>query len=98
MKTLSLSRLRKLKACEPQVKLFADLFGDSAVVAPELCALHAEKFDWGWAAAHLLTPAQRSTYDAALADAGRIYDAATDEPGRIYCAATADAFCTAYNS
>jgi len=55
-KTINAAKLRRLKACDPQVELFVKLFGESNVaVTPELCAQHSSVFDWDWIAMHTLT-------------------------------------------
>ena len=58
--------------CE-QVDLFERLFGAEVDVTPELCAEHDSKFDWNWAAEHLLTPTGLAEYQRVQAPAWAEY-------------------------
>jgi len=69
MKTLTLQRLIDLGACADQRELFRETFGDSVDVTPELCVSVADKFDWRWAAEHLLSAPAWAEYERATAPA-----------------------------
>ena len=51
---VTVEKLKALDACVQQVHLFAELFPNGADVTEALCVAHADKFDWDWAAHHLL--------------------------------------------
>lgn len=51
---IMLYRLKQLGACDGQVQLFEQLFGDAVQVTEELCIKHAGVFDWQWASEKLL--------------------------------------------
>jgi len=51
---VTVAKLKRLNACSEQVRLFAELFPDGVDVTEALCVAHADKFDWDWAARHLL--------------------------------------------
>lgn len=86
-RTVTAAQLVRLGACREQVALFRATFGKSVAVTRDAAIAHADKFSWTWAADHLLTPAQRAAYDAAMASAGT-----------AYAAAMASAFADAFNS
>ena len=67
--------LKRKRACASQVALFAELFPDGAVVTETACVAVADKFDWDWAALHLLPPLIRAEYDAKLVPIDAEYDA-----------------------
>ena len=67
--TITLKQLRRAGACEPQVKLFKDTFGESAEVTLENALKMADKFDWTWAANNLLPAPAGKAYSQALAPA-----------------------------
>lgn len=69
---LSLETLRAKGACRGQVDRFEALFGAEVDVTEALCLSVAVKFDWDWAAGHLLRAPARAEYErvraAALAE------------------------------
>ena len=86
MKTLTLARLQALNACRDQQDAFAAICGDNprVVITRELCASHAQVFDWYWASGKLLTPVQRKAYKGATALAQKAYDDATAPAFKAY--------------
>ena len=86
-RVLTLARLVKAGACQPQVDLFKQHFGKSVEVTEEVCLAHASEFSWGWAANHFLTPSALDAYDAARAPAWAAYDAAQASAWAAYNAA-----------
>jgi hypothetical protein len=84
---LHLKQLTDKGACQAQVNLFRTMFGESVDVTEELCASVAGKFDFYWAAHHLLTPSARAEYERVRAPAWAEYE-------RVM----AVAFANAYNS
>ena len=91
MKTLSIRKLKLLGACEEQVKLFQELFGDSVEVTPELCATYAGQFDWDWAAQRLLSATANKAFDEAVASANKARDEAVAPANKAYDEAVAPA-------
>jgi hypothetical protein len=77
MSKLHIKQLTDQHACADQVDLFRVLFGDSVGITEELCVSVADKFDFGWAAVHLLTKAARADYDRAVASARADYERIT---------------------
>ena len=62
------TRMLKLKgACASQVALFAELFPKSVEITEGVCATVADKFDWDWAAANLLSPESYAEYQRVCA-------------------------------
>ncbi len=59
---LTLQTLIDKRACKDQVALFREMFGDSVEITEELCASSARKFDFTWAAQHLLSVAAWDDY------------------------------------
>ena len=60
-------------ACEEQVELFAQLFPKGVVLTKELCVEHAQRFDWDWAAEHLLEARAWEQYNKTRAPAWEQY-------------------------
>jgi hypothetical protein len=56
-------------ACSAQIDKFWDMFPEGVEPTRELCIAHANDFEWGWAAAHLLSLHARKTYDETTASA-----------------------------
>ena len=52
---LTLQTLINKGACSSQVELFRSMFGKQVRVTQKLCASVADKFDFRWAASHLLS-------------------------------------------
>src|SRR3990167_6928685 len=73
MTTLTLATNKEHGGQCDQVELFEKLFGASVDVTPELCAEHFDKFDWNWAAEHLLTPTGLAEYLRVTASAWAEY-------------------------
>jgi len=59
---LSLKTLQEKQACQDQVELFEKLFGQESEVTEEACLSVVDKFDWDWAAHHLLASAAWAKY------------------------------------
>jgi hypothetical protein len=72
-KKITYALLTEHGACSEQLALFARTFPtthpNGVEVTRELCAEHAEKFEWDWAAEMLLTDAASEEYDTATAAA-----------------------------
>lgn len=77
-------------ACEDEVEMFAYLFGERVVVTPNLAMQHADRFNFDWAASHLLkghyltsylaaTQSDREAFKAALGEAKGGYESDTAE-------------------
>ncbi len=79
-------------ACIAQVELFASLCPHGIVPTVDWCKQHANKFDWNWAARHLLSPAAQKAYEEAKATALKAYVEATATAWKAYEEATATAF------
>jgi len=104
---LTAEMLRKKGACDEQVELFVELFGESANVTQKLAMTHATKFDWDWAAKKLLSRAKYTEYckvcgpawaeyrkarDAAWAEFDKVCDAARAEYDNVRGPAWARAY------
>jgi hypothetical protein len=63
MKRITSELLRRRGACRSQVELFIALGGDSLELTEALCLEHAEKFNFYWAANHLLTSGALVEYE-----------------------------------
>ena len=48
-KPITIELLKKHKACYNQVEKFKEIFGEEVIPTRELCILHAQDFDFGWA-------------------------------------------------
>ena len=94
MATITVSMLREKGACEQQVKLFTELFGESVKVTEELCIRYSDRFDFNWAARVFLSAAAWAEYQrvtaAALAEYERVEDPAWAEYKRVTAAALAE--------
>ena len=92
--TLTIKDLRAADACEKQVKLFEQHFGDGGTVTLAKVRKVASLFDWNWAARYLLSPARRAEYERivapALAKYERVGVSATAEYERIVAPAWAE--------
>ena len=88
---ITLAQLKKLGACEDQVALFRNNFGEEVEATEALCVKHAQKFNWNWAANNLLSAPARRAYDEAMASAQQAYEEATAPAQRAYEEATAPA-------
>ena len=90
-RTLTLQTLIDEHACLSQAELFSNTFGDSVEVTPELCLSVADKFDWDWAARHLLSSVARADYVRATEACADDYDRVTAPAWADYVRATASA-------
>jgi len=82
---LFLETLRNLAACADQRQRFADTFGESVDVTPELCVSVADQFSWDWAAEHLLSPEAWAEYERATRPAWAEFERVCAETfGRLY--------------
>jgi hypothetical protein len=102
---LSLKTLQEKQACQDQVELFEKLFGQESEVTEEACLSVVDKFDWDWAAHHLLTSAAWAKYYRAAELAWwteylreTIYWRLSNMKRTSYYRAAARAFARAYNS
>src|ERR1700728_4070397 len=59
---ITLQQLKAKGACEEQVALFAEHFGQGSEVTLEKCLSVAGIFDWYWAAKRFLLPTRRAEY------------------------------------
>ena len=66
---LTLDQLIQAKACQEQVNLFKELFGSEVKVTVRKAQSVASKFDWNFAAAHLLSSSGYTEYDKVRAPA-----------------------------
>ena len=89
---ITLKQLRRAKACEDQCLLFAEKFGDSVDVTPELCESVAPIFNFEFAAYSFLTDTARAEYVRIRATAWAEYERieAPAEYERIRATATAE--------
>ena len=55
MNIITLEQLKEHNACVQQLHLFKELFGEEVKVTVEKCLEYYNKFDWVWAAKHLLS-------------------------------------------
>ena len=100
--TITLKQLRLKGACWEQADLFKAAFGEAVEVTMDNALKYADKFDWTWAAEHLLpAPAEkvyweatapaRKAYQEAKATALKAYREAVATAGKAYWKATATA-------
>jgi hypothetical protein len=76
---ITLDALKAKSACKKQVDLFESLYGAGVTVSRERCIDAVDKFDFTWAASHLLTPAAWHIFVTDVADARAAYDRARQE-------------------
>ena len=93
--TITLKQLRLKGACSEQVELFKATFGESSEVTMDNAVKYADKFDWTWAAEHLLPAPAWKAYQEAMATADKAYEEATAPAGKAYREAKATAFVNA---
>lgn len=90
-KKITYALLTARGACSEQLALFARTFPithpNGVEVTRELCAEHAEKFEWSWAASELLTEAASAEFDdatrAARMERSRVIRAGNDAYDRL---------------
>ena len=71
---LDYRRLLEAGACGRALVLFLNLYPEGeAQVSVDSCVAVADKFDWDWAASHLLPAAAQDEYDLAVAPAQTEY-------------------------
>jgi len=71
---ITLSQLREADACEDQYNLFQEKFGEYVDVTTHLCMIHAQDFDWQFAADHFLTGPAIRAYNERITHAIKAYD------------------------
>jgi len=59
---LTVKMLKRHKACQDQVDLFATTFPDGVQVTEDVCFAVCLDFDWDWAASTLLPPEALAEY------------------------------------
>ena len=94
MRKITLQQLKHLNACQGQVQLFRELFGNAVVPNEELAIEHASAFDWEWASYNLLSPEAWAEYkkvrDQALAEYEKVRASAWREYGKVHDPAWAE--------
>ena len=73
---LTANDLEKAHACQLQIRLFREHFGDGGTVTLAKVRKVAALFNWDWAAQHLLSPKSRAEYKRATAPALAKHDRA----------------------
>ena len=73
-KTIKLETLIKLNACQNQVDLFKETFGDSVELTEALAKEFCSKFNIDWAAHNLLNEEQLNAYEEAKAHLLKTYE------------------------
>jgi hypothetical protein len=71
--TITVKQLRMMKACDSQVELFKQTFGESVELTRELVLAHASKFDLHWFACDYLKGNKLEAYQKARASALEAY-------------------------
>ena len=88
---LTLQQLENVGACESQVLLFRELFGDQVEVTEQSCVAVADKFHWDFAAINFLSAPARAEFDkmnaTALAEYDMVSAAAWAEFNKVIAAA-----------
>ena len=93
---LLLSTLIDKHACEEQVELFCQTFGESVEITAELCESVADKFYWAWAAENLLSASAWADYKRVTAPARAEYERVTESAWAEYARVAAPAWANAY--
>ena len=78
--------LRARRACEPQLQLFQQTFGDSVELTEELAQKYGHLFNTHWAAVRFLSEENQRVYFTEEEAAWEIYDAAKKTARKFYCA------------
>ena len=89
--TITLKQLRLKGACWEQADLFKAAFGEAVEVTMDNALKYADKFDWQWAAEHLLLATALKAYEEAVAPAEKAYREAKAPVWTAYEEATATA-------
>ena len=89
--TITLKQLRLKGACWEQADLFKAAFGEKVEVTMDNAVQYADKFDWTWAAEHLLPAPALKAYEEAVAPAGKAYREAVAPAEKAYQEAMATA-------
>jgi hypothetical protein len=89
--TITLKQLRLKGACWEQAQLFEAAFGEKVEVTMDNAVQYADKFDWQWAAEHLLPAPAEKAYWEATAPAREAYWEATAPARKAYQEAKATA-------
>ena len=71
---LTLQQLRDVRACDEQVELFKQHFGDSVLVTVARAKKFSTVFDFDFAARHFLSTAARKVYEDTRAAAWKVYN------------------------
>ena len=75
---ITLELLVKKNACSDQVELFNEMFPEGVNVTQELCLIHVMRFNWDWAAEHLLNEGKYEYYLGVRASSYRIFEARSE--------------------
>lgn len=84
MRILTLDQLIQQNACARQAKLFWERFENSVIVTEKLAASLADKFDFDWAGANLLSHTASSKYIKASHAALDKHNAMSDDAQEEY--------------
>jgi len=82
--TITLKQLRLKGACWEQADLFKAAFGEAVEVTMDNALKYADKFDWTWAAEHLLPAPAEKAYWEATAPARKAYEEAMATARKAY--------------
>ena len=87
--TITLDQLKSLNACEEQLKLFEEVFGDTVsfkteAQATKVAVKMAHKFDFGWASDNLLKGGYRKAHEEAEASLYKAYEEAREPLLKAY--------------
>ena len=89
--TITLKQLRLKGACWEQAQLFEAAFGEAVEVTMDNAVKYADKFNWQWAAEHLLLATALKAYEEAVAPAEKAYREAAAPALKAYQEAMATA-------
>jgi hypothetical protein len=82
--TITITDLTSKGACEDQVALFREMFGESVVVTVARARTVAGLFNWEWAARNLLDGTARAEYGRVTGPARAEYERVEDLAGAEY--------------
>ena len=83
-KIIKLSTLIEKQACQEQVDLFRQLFGEQVELTAELAVKYANRFNVSWCVDKLLTASAQKAYAEAVAPALKAYKEATAPTLKVY--------------